>query len=104
MRRRKYLLHCAFHSATLIGETDGPVEFEVSIGNYGNKLDGSVKPSSSTTQPTNAVYDGTYYHFLPWSESKPCTVVESHWEDISYRLGAVNMLLKMADRLVRRKV
>ena len=32
MRRHKYMLHVAFLDATMIYETDAPVEFEVSIG------------------------------------------------------------------------
>lgn len=39
-------------------QIDKPVEFEVSMGNFGNKFEDSVMPSPSTTQPTNAVYDG----------------------------------------------
>ena len=32
MRRRKYRVHAAFLSATMINAIDAPVEFEVSIG------------------------------------------------------------------------
>ena len=32
MRRHKYMLHVAFLEATMVCDTDGPVEFEVSIG------------------------------------------------------------------------
>lgn len=99
LRRRNYKLHAAFLSASMITCIDAPVEFEVSIGNYGNKLDSSVAPCSSTTQPTNAVFDGCNYYFLPWSGTKPCTVVDSAWEDISFRLEALNMLLKLVDSL-----
>lgn len=70
------------------------------IGNYGNKLDLSVPPSSSSTPPTNAVYDGCYYYYLPWGETKPCVCVDSHWEDIGFRLGTLNILLRMCERLV----
>ena len=101
MRRRKYRLHAAFLNATMISAVDAPVEFELSIGNYGNKLDESVPPCSSTTQPTNAVFDGCHYYILPWGETKPCCVVHSHWEDISFRLEALNLLLHIHDRLVR---
>lgn len=100
MRRRKYMLHAAFFEATMVNEDDAPVEFEVSIGNYGNNLDETVPPCSSTTQPTNPVFDGCYYNFLPWGDTKPCAAVESHWEDISYRLYAVNLITRMADNLV----
>ncbi|KAK3095803.1 hypothetical protein FSP39_019399 [Pinctada imbricata] len=99
MRRRKYKLHAAFMNATMVSAIDAPVEFEVSIGNYGNKLDENTPPCPSTTQPTNAVFDGCHYYFLPWGGTKPCVVVESSWEDISFRLEALNSLLKTIDTL-----
>ncbi|XP_065924822.1 myoferlin isoform X7 [Magallana gigas] len=99
MRRRKYKLHAAFLNATMVSAIDAPVEFEVSIGNYGNKLDENTAPCPSTTQPTNAVFDGCHYYFLPWSGTKPCVVVESSWEDISFRLEGLNLLLKIIDTL-----
>ncbi|KAF5404171.1 hypothetical protein PHET_02557 [Paragonimus heterotremus] len=100
LRRRKYRLHAAFISATQIpGEKNKPIEFEVSIGNYGNKLDDSVPPCASTTPPSNPVYDGRAYSYLPWGDEKPCAVIDSQWEDISYRLNAINMFKKIADKL-----
>ncbi|VDP59657.1 unnamed protein product, partial [Schistosoma mattheei] len=102
LRRRKYQLYVAFLSATMIEEkSDGPIEFEISIGNHGNKLDESVTPCASTTPPTNPVSDGLHYYYLPWADDKPCTMVDSQWEDISFRLGAVNLLLRIADHLER---
>ncbi|XP_033757648.1 myoferlin-like isoform X3 [Pecten maximus] len=99
MRRRKYKLHATFLNATMVSAIDAPVEFEISIGNYGNKLDDNVPPCSSTTQPTNAVFDGCHYSFLPWGATKPCVVVDSHWEDISFRLEALNLLQGIVDKL-----
>jgi len=84
----------------MVSEIDAPVEFEVSIGNYGNKLDDQLPPSVSTTQPTNAVFDGCYYYFLPWDDSKPCVTVDCQWEDVTFRLEAVNLLLTFVDKLV----
>ncbi|XP_057307144.1 myoferlin-like [Hydractinia symbiolongicarpus] len=101
MRRRKYKLFASFLSANMIAESDGPVEFEVSIGNYGNKLDSTVTPQSSSTPPTNPVFDGANYYYLPWNETKPCCVVESHWEDIAFRLEPINMLEKLIDKLMK---
>lgn len=75
--------------------------FYLFSGNYGNKLDENTAPCPSTTQPTNAVFDGCHYYFLPWSGTKPCVVVESSWEDISFRLEGLNLLLKIIDTLVR---
>ncbi|XP_063963829.1 myoferlin-like isoform X5 [Lytechinus pictus] len=99
LSRRKYRLYCAVLDATMVSESDDPVEFEVSIGNYGNKLDDTVAPQPSTTQPTNAVYDGCRYYFLPWSENKPLLIVNSDWEDISFRLDTLNMILRKTERL-----
>ncbi len=100
LRRRKYKLYAAFFSATMVDPVDAAVEFEVSIGNYGNKLDDNTPAQSSTTPPTNPVYDGNEYYFLPWMDQKPCVVVDSQWEDCSYRLESLNILLFTADQLV----
>lgn len=85
----------------MISVVDTAVEFEVSIGNYGNKLDASMLPTGvSTTQPTNAVFDGCHYYFLPWADSKPCVTVDCQWEDVTFRLDTVNLLLTVVDKLV----
>jgi hypothetical protein len=72
------------------------VEFEVSIGNYGNKYDSIIgNANCSTTPPTNPVFDGTSYYFLPWENIKPCVQVTSEWEDVTLRLETMNQLMKM---------
>ena len=78
LRRRKYKLFGAFFSATMIHPNDQPVEFEISIGNYGNKLDENSPAQSSTTPTSNPVYDGTQYYYLPWLDNKP--VIQVHRE------------------------
>ncbi len=78
--------------------------FPIFSGNYGNKLDESVPPCSSTTQPTNAVFDGCFYHFLPWGDNKPCVSVDSHWEDVCFRLEALNLISHIIERLVSQKI
>ena len=69
-------------------------------GNYGNQLDLSVPPSSSSTSPTNAIFDGSHYYFLPWNDIKPCCNVDSHWEDIAFRLEPRNILTRICEQLV----
>ncbi|KAI3365598.1 hypothetical protein L3Q82_010680 [Scortum barcoo] len=98
-RRRKYSLCAIFHSASMIQEPGEPIQFEVSIGNYGNKLDSTCKPLASTTQYSCAVFDGNQYYYLPWANTKPVVVVISFWEDISHRLDTVNIILYITHRL-----
>ncbi|XP_012735941.2 myoferlin [Fundulus heteroclitus] len=98
-RRRKYSLCAVFHSACMLQEPGEPIQFEVSMGNYGNKLDSTCKPLASTTQYSFAVFDGNHYYYLPWADTKPVVILTSFWEDISHRLDSVNVLLFIADRL-----
>lgn len=44
---------------------------------------------------------GNHYYYLPWADTKPVVIVTSYWEDISHRLDTVNVLLFIAERLVR---
>ncbi|XP_056658393.1 myoferlin isoform X3 [Monodelphis domestica] len=98
-RRRKYSLSAVFHSATMLQDIGEAIQFEVSIGNYGNKFDATCKPLASTTQYSRAVFDGNFYYYLPWAQKKPVVTLTSYWEDISHRLDAVNTILVMAERL-----
>ncbi|XP_052024748.1 myoferlin-like [Apodemus sylvaticus] len=99
LRRLKYSLSAVFHSAIMLQEVGEVIQFEVSIGNYGNKFDATCNPLASTTQYSRAVFDGNYYYYLPWAHTKPIVTLTSYWEDISYRLDAVNTLLVMAEWL-----
>uniref|UniRef100_A0A671NYB4 Myoferlin-like n=1 Tax=Sinocyclocheilus anshuiensis TaxID=1608454 RepID=A0A671NYB4_9TELE len=99
-RRRKYCLCAVFHSATMIQEPGEPIQFEVSIGNYGNKMDLTCKPLASTTQYSCAVFDGNNYYYLPWADTKPVIAITSFWEDISHRLDSLNTILYISNRLV----
>ncbi|XP_053367599.1 myoferlin-like [Clarias gariepinus] len=97
--KRRYCLCAVFHSATMIRDPGEPIQFEVSIGNYGNTLDSTCKPLVSTTQYSCAVFDGNQYYYLPWADTKPVVAIMSFWEDISHRLDAVNIILHIANRL-----
>ena len=99
LRRKKYMLAVSFLSASMLNSSFGPVEFEVSIGNYGNKLDDTILPQPSSTPPAFPVSDGCSYFILPWNETKPCCVVESHWEDIKFRLEPINCFELVINKL-----
>ena len=71
-------------------------------GNFGNKLDKNVPAQSSTTPPTNPIRYGSFHHYLPWMDQKPCVVVDSHWEDNGFRIDSMNLLNLIADRLVNK--
>ncbi|XP_067396452.1 fer-1-like protein 5 [Emydura macquarii macquarii] len=99
LSRRKYGLCAIFYSATLLPALRELIQFEVSVGNYGNKFDVTCKPSASTTQHSRAVFDGNHYHYLPWYDTKPMVAITSFWEDASYHMDTLNIMHSIRDRL-----
>ncbi|XP_078455741.1 dysferlin-like isoform X2 [Lampetra planeri] len=99
LRRRRYNLCATFYSATMLREVNEPIQFEVSIGNYGNKYDVTCPPLASTTQYSRAVFDGCSSYYLPWGNIKPVVTLTSYWEDVGHRLEALNILLHTQRRL-----
>ena len=75
LRQRKYKLFGAFLSANMVYPGNHPVQFEVSIGNYGNNKDDNFPAQLSTTPPSNPVHDGTNHYYLSWKEEKPLVEV-----------------------------
>ncbi len=76
------------------------LSFLVALGNYGNRSEKSTMVQTSTTQSINPVHDGTAYSYIPWTHSKPCIVIDSFWEDCSYRIGFMNLFNNIANKLV----
>ncbi|XP_060106581.1 fer-1-like protein 5 [Heteronotia binoei] len=99
MSRHRYGLCAVFYSATMMDDIKELIQFEVSIGNYGNKFDGTCKPFASTTQYSQTVYDGNCYYYLPWYDTKPMVAITSFWEDVGYRISCLNTIKFMHNRL-----
>ncbi|XP_062065881.1 fer-1-like protein 5 isoform X1 [Lepus europaeus] len=97
--RLRYGLCVVFLSCTLMPSFKDLIQFEVSIGHYGNKTDTNYKPLVSTTQYSPVIYDGNIYHYVPWYNTKPVVAVTSNWEDISFRMKCLNLLHVTRDRL-----
>ncbi|XP_008542602.1 fer-1-like protein 5 [Equus przewalskii] len=97
--RQKYGLCVIFLSCTMMPNFKDLIQFEVSIGHYGNKMDLSYKPLVSTTQYSPVIYDGNIYHYVPWYNTKPVVAVTSYWEDVSVRMNCLNLLHFTRDRL-----
>jgi len=94
LRKNKFKLFGVFYDATMLPELDSPVQFEVSIGNYGNTIDESntLIANNSATLPCRQVFDGCSFYYLPWTFEKQCLQVASYWEDITFRYEALNQI------------
>ncbi|KAG0722541.1 Myoferlin [Chionoecetes opilio] len=55
---RKFVVLCHLSAVWLLESAEKPVEVEVSLGNFGNKLENKMLPSPSSTHPANPVFDG----------------------------------------------
>jgi hypothetical protein len=49
------------------------------------------------------MFDGCNYFFLPWSDTKPCIQITSFFEDVSYRLEAINQIKNLKNFIVKLK-
>ncbi|KAK3744957.1 hypothetical protein QZH41_000287 [Actinostola sp. cb2023] len=114
-KEEHFQLFACFYEASMIDRKAGDkmINFEMSIGNWGNALDGVPLEEiqvedrrdgdnpfiHSVTPPVKPVTnDRTYYH-IPWEDSKPCTHIKFMWQDHRRRLYNTNVLLKICERL-----
>uniref|UniRef100_A0A5K3EPL3 Otoferlin n=1 Tax=Mesocestoides corti TaxID=53468 RepID=A0A5K3EPL3_MESCO len=117
-RKSPYLLFVAFYGISVvdpeIGNEKLPIQFEITIGNYGNKIDGKkggilVKEQSPLKSETRARVqwdhsltelmelksdDGLYYH-VDFGGVQPCLFLLSEFEDHRLRMCIPNIIEKL---------
>ncbi|CAH0716714.1 unnamed protein product, partial [Brenthis ino] len=119
-KNEEFFLFASVYEANMIDKklTDKPIQFELSIGNAGNSMDGhneSVKRPhdldaiemdelsadtgywQSTTFPLKAVSSDKYYYYLPYWDTKQCMHVRSIWPDHRRRLYNSNLISCIID-------
>uniref|UniRef100_A0A673YZT8 Otoferlin n=1 Tax=Salmo trutta TaxID=8032 RepID=A0A673YZT8_SALTR len=122
----EFFLFGSFLEATMIDRKigDKPISFEVTIGNYGNQIDGVSKPSAAkkkkkegggggesdeeeseliqqnSSEDEDRICSTQNYFHLPYFEKKPCIYIKSWWQDQRRRLYNSNIMDKIADKLV----
>ncbi|KAI2652042.1 Otoferlin [Labeo rohita] len=121
-KMEEFFLFGSFLEATMIDRKigDKPISFEVTIGNYGNQIDGVSKPASakkkkegggeSEEEETELIHnssdeeaedDGDLMSVpsTPPMKPKPCIYIKSWWQDQRRRLYNSNIMDKIADKL-----
>ncbi len=101
VRTVKHTLFCSFFAANMIAREfkSENVNFEISIGAYGNGLYGMTAPCASKTTAYMPMYDSSTYYCMPWGSMKPCCVIPCSWERYDYRIRASNYLEELGRRL-----
>lgn len=117
-RKSPYLLFVAFYGVSVvdpeIGSEKMPIQFEVSIGNYGNKIDGKkggilmkdeapsksetrakVRWDHSLTDPMNLKSDDGLYYHVDFGGVQPCLYLLSEFEDHRLRMCIPNIIEKI---------
>ncbi|CAK1588293.1 unnamed protein product [Parnassius mnemosyne] len=119
-KNEEFFLFGSIFDANMIDKrlVDKPLQFELSIGNAGNSLDGlneSVKRPhdldceldelsadtgywQSVTQPTKATSVDKNYYFLPYWDHKQCMHVRSIWPDHRRRMYNSNMISNIVEK------
>ncbi|XP_063373180.1 otoferlin-like [Cydia amplana] len=121
-KNEEFFLFASVYDANMIDKrlTDKPIQFELSIGNSGNSLDGhseSVRRPQdlesdeldemsadtgywqSTTPPTKAsASNDKNYYYLPYWDHKQCMHVRSIWPDHRRRMYNSNMICNIVEK------
>ncbi|XP_013396113.1 otoferlin-like [Lingula anatina] len=119
--KMEYFLWGTILEATMIDKkfADKFVSFELSMGNYGNSIDGKhfyrhtsldehaqEEPQQETeemvlnqTPPMKPHSRGKNYYHIPFHEKKPCLYAKTRFEDQRQRLQRTNVLNAMVESL-----
>ncbi|XP_053624309.1 otoferlin-like isoform X2 [Plodia interpunctella] len=120
-KNEEFFLFASVFDANMIDKrlTDKPIQFELSIGNAGNTLDGyseSVKRAQdlevtddneltadtgywqSVTHPTKATSSDKNYYYLPYWDHKQCMHVRSIWPDHRRRMYNSNLISNIIEK------
>ncbi|CAH0402078.1 unnamed protein product [Chilo suppressalis] len=120
-KNEEFFLFASVFDANMIDKrlVDRPIQFELSIGNAGNSLDGhneSVKRPQdletdeldelaadtgywqSTTTATKATSNDKNYYYLPYWDHKQCMHVRSIWPDHRRRMYNSNMIENIIEK------
>lgn len=93
---QEYRLQIELLDLTMLSDAvrSGEIKVELSIGLNGNISEdgGEACFGKSCTWPEKAVFDGNYYWHMGWTDKKPCLEIVSEWEEIDYRIHALNFL------------
>ena len=52
----------------MIEKGDMAIQFEISIGDYGNSMSTSALPTNSLTASSQPMFDGTKYYYCNWDD------------------------------------
>ncbi|XP_030026974.2 otoferlin [Manduca sexta] len=120
-KHEEFFLFASIFEANMIDKrlVDKPLQFELSIGNSGNNLDGhheSVRRAldldyecldevsadtgywQSTTQPSKAASTDKNYYYLPYWDTKQCMHVRSIWPDHRRRMYNSNLIANIIEK------
>lgn len=115
-KEETFQLFACIHDANMIERrtADRTIQFEMSIGNSGNTIDGHVirdvvdanegDPGDdrflhSLSQQCKAISADRQYYHLPYDDTKPCLHIKFSWQDHRRRLFLSNMLNKLLEAL-----
>ncbi|XP_075991116.1 otoferlin-like [Anticarsia gemmatalis] len=119
-KNEEFFLFGSIFEANMIDKrlTDKPLQFELSIGNSGNSMDGhheSMKRAAdldcdldelcadtgywqSTTQSLKATSTDKNYYYLPYWDHKQCMHVRSIWPDHRRRMYNSNLIANIIEK------